>query len=319
MSDWLSIFAGLALLLGSAELLVRGSVWIALALGVTPMMVGLTLVAFGTSAPELVVGVTAALDDVPGIATGSVLGSNVANVALIVGLAATLKPIRHSPRTARFECRYLVTISAFLLLPLVAGTAIGRGHGVALLFALGTFTGLLFLREQRVRAARRAIAADAPPAIPDRSLPRVLLNVAFVLAGLVGLKFGGGVLVDGATGAARALGMTETVIGLTIVAIGTSLPELATSVVAARKGHPEIALGNVLGSNVFNVCMVLGTTSVIVPLPMSWTSEGPSVVIGLVLAATLALMLRRGGVRRGAGIALLATYVAYLGWSVYAG
>jgi cation:H+ antiporter len=317
MSDWISIAAGLVLLLVAAELLVRGSVWIALALGVSPMVVGLTLVAFGTSAPELVVGITAVLDDVPGIATGSVFGSNVANIALIVGLAATVRPIDHASKSAKFECRFLIVASAFLLIPLFAGTALTRGHGLILLGGLGAFTLFLLAREtRRRRAVRRAGEVEERPA---HRAGVAVLHALFVVAGLTGLKFGGEILVDGAVGVARTLGMTEAVIGLTIVAVGTSLPELATSVVAARKGHPEIALGNVLGSNVFNIGMVLGATAVIRPLPMDWRSEGPSVVVGLGLAVLLAILLRRGRLGRPVGIGLLLLYAAYVTGTVRAG
>ncbi|MBK8980390.1 MAG: calcium/sodium antiporter [Planctomycetes bacterium] len=311
--DWFWIALGLATLIAAADLLVRGSVWCALALGLSPMLVGLTLVAFGTSAPELVVSVTAALDGKPGFATGAVFGSNIANIGLIVGLSALLSPIRHAPRSAKFEVRYLLLTAVLGFVPLLAGTPVLRSHGIALLGLLVVFTLLLIRREQRHRAARRADPTPAVPAQIRRGPLAALLHVAFVAVGLVGLKFGGEWLVVGATGVARELGMSEVVIGMTIIAVGTSLPELATSLIAARKGHGEIALGNVLGSNVFNLCMVLGATAVISPVPMSWSAEGNAMGAALGMSLLLAVVLRYShGVGRAAGALLLVTYAGYV-------
>ena len=318
MNDWLSIAFGLTLLILAAEILVRGSVWCALALGVTPMMVGLTLVAFGTSAPELFVGISAATSDRPGFATGSVLGSNIANIGLIVGSAALLAPITHTPLSARFEVRYLLGVSLAIAAVAAASWTIGPPLAVGLLVALGAFTALLIRRESRARSRRRE--AGEEPADVARGPLATVLHVAMILGGLAGLKFGGDTLVDGAAGLARDFGMSEVVIGATVIAIGTSLPELAASVVAARRGHPELALGNVLGSNIFNVCMVLGVTALVRPLPTALADEGVASFVGLGLAAALAFLLRfRHGISRTAGAAMLLVYLGYVALAVLRG
>lgn len=310
--DWVWIVVGLATLIGAAELLVRGSVWCALAMGVRPMLVGLTLVAFGTSAPELFVGLASAFDGKPGFATGSALGSNIANIGVIVGLAAMLKPIEHTAHSARFEVRFLLLSCVAIFVPLLLDQPIGPVFGSFLLAALLAFTAILVTREKRHKRKAEAAGHELPAKV-DPTLAGGLLHVAFVLVGLTGLKFGGDWLVEGASGVARSLGMSETLIGMTILAVGTSLPELAASAVAARKGHPEIALGNVLGSNVFNICMVLGGTSLIAPLPMNWLEEGTAAAVGLALAIVLALLLRfRHGIGRIAGFGLLVAYAGYV-------
>jgi cation:H+ antiporter len=308
MHDGLEVALGLVLLLGGAEALVRGAVWLTLALGIPPMLVGVTLVAFGTSAPELVVAGRAGVEGAPGLAAGSVLGSNIANIALILGLAAAVKPITHAPRSARFECRYLLAVSALLLVPPILGRPLGRLEGISLLGLLVAFNVLLVMRELRRRGQHRE--DDDLADVGDRSPGRALAWLAIAAAGGAGLHFGGGFLVDGATGIAETFGVSNATIGLTVVALGTSTPELATSVVAARRGHSEIALGNVLGSNVFNVCLVLGTASVITPLPMDWHPEGTMAAIGLALTGVLVLLLYRGGIGRKAGMALVAAYAA---------
>ncbi len=325
MPDWLLIVTGFVLLIGAAELLVRGSVWCALALGVAPMTVGLTLVAFGTSAPELFVGLTAAWKGSPGIATGAALGSNVANIGLIIGTAALVRPIHHTPGSARFECRFLLLVSTLILVPVLLGQ-LERIGGICLLALLVVFSATLVRRETNRRADRkRAIAAgdDADAHVPAhirRGPAQAALHVAFVLSGLAGLKYGGDFLVDGASGIARTLGMSEFLIAQTVIAVGTSLPELATSAVAARRGHPEIALGNVLGSNIFNVCMVLGATSLVLPLPMSTHDEGPTALLGLAMAVALTLLLRtRGRISRATGLAFLFAWIGYVTLSIRLG
>jgi cation:H+ antiporter len=325
MTEWLLILGGFALLIGAAEFLVRGSVWCALSLGISPMTIGLTLVAFGTSAPELFVSLTAGLQGVPGIATGNALGSNVANIGLIVGTAALLRPIDHPPRSARFEVRFLLLVSTLILVPILLGE-LDRIGGILLLALLAMFTLQLLRRESRRRSDRKRAAADGDdvdshiPSHIERGIGPAVIHIAFVIGGLLGLKFGGDFLVQGGTDVARRLGLSEFVIGQTIIAVGTSLPELATSAVAARRGHPEIALGNVLGSNIFNICMVLGATATIVPLPMERHDEGPTTLLGLLMVIALAILLRyRGGVGRAAGLVLLLTWSAYVATIVMLG
>lgn len=303
---WLHTILGLAVLILGAELLVRGAVWIALALGVRPMTVGLTLVAFGTSAPELVVSLDAAALGKPGIALGTVLGSNLANILLIVGLAAAVKAIRIKPD--RLECNYLLLAAALTALPLAFDDRIERWMGIVMLVMLLVFTAQLLRREQRSRGYARS--GDAVLAFTAGGLAAHILLAAL---GVLGLKVGGDLLVAGASEVALQLGMGEAVVGMTIVAIGTSLPELATSVLAAQKGHPEICIGNVMGSNVFNVGMVLGVTATVFPLAAPWAETGPPVLAGAIAAALLVFLQRTtGGIQRAVGFSFLLGYAGYL-------
>ncbi len=306
---WLWILAGLVTLIVGAELLVRGSVWIALTLGMSKMMVGLTLVAFGTSAPELVVGLQSALSGSPGMATGTVLGSNIANIGLIVGASALIQPITTAPRSVRFELWFTLSAAVLVLLPLVLSDGtISRVWGSIYLAFIFAFTWILIRRH---RKSARTVETDEPD--PERGPFALIRHVVFIAIGLAGLKFGGEWLVDGASGVASEFGMTPELIGMTIVAVGTSLPELATAIVAARKGHPDLALGNVLGSNIFNVGMVLGATAVVCPLPMTWGTEGTAGFVGLGMVAFLVLAMKSGiGVTRREASVLLVAYFGYL-------
>lgn len=308
MLDALLVIAGLALLVVCADLFVRGAVWAAIALGVSPMVVGLTLVAFGTSAPELSSSLIAALEGRPGFASGNVLGSNFANLGLILGMTAVVAPIRHDSRSARFEIAWLLALGVAVFPPMLSG-AVSRWYGALLVLGLVVFTTWLVHRELHSRPARRreqssTVARDA------RSVAK---HVALIVGGLGGVIWGGDLLVRGAVGIATSSGMSDTLIGITIFAVGTSLPELVTSVVAARKGQPEIALGNVLGSNIFNIGLVLGSVACTVPMPLSWAGDGPVAGLGLLLSIVVGLSLRtRGGIGRRVGIALLTIYFGYM-------
>jgi len=312
MQAWLETVLGLVVLIAGAELLLRGAVWIALALGVRPMTVGLTLVAFGTSAPELVVGLESAATERSGIALGTVLGSNLANILLIVGLSATVKSIRVRPD--RLECNYLLFATALTAVPFLMGERVERWLGILLLAVVAMFTIQLLHRERSSR--RGAVIRERPP----MSVSGLLLHLLMVLLGVGGLKLGGDWLVSGASAVAIDLGMSEAMVGMTIVAIGTSLPELATSVLAARRGHPEICIGNVIGSNVFNSGMVLGATATVFPMPAPWDESGPLMVAGLCAAVFFVVLIRAtGGVPRGVGLLLLLGYAGFLASEVFRG
>jgi cation:H+ antiporter len=305
----LLILAGLCALITGAEVLVRGAVWIALRLGISPMTIGLTLVAFGTSAPELMVSLEAARLQRADIALSNVLGSNLANVLLIVGVAASMRRIRLY--VDRMECWFMLLATALAGVPYLLGTGIDRLLGSGMVVLLLCFCWLLLHRERRRPEAHRT-TATAPG-----GAPRWALNVAFVLLGLGLLKYGADWLIDGAIDVARVLGMSEVLIGMTIVAVGTSLPELATSVVAARRGHPEIAVGNILGSNIFNIGMVLGLTALVFPLPVAHAATGPLMVATAVSAVVLVAVLRQfQGVPRGVGAAFLLSWGGYVAWEI---
>lgn len=248
----MKILAGLGLLVVAGDLLVKGAVNLALRLGIPALIVGLTVVAFGTSAPEMMVSVAAVLDHNPGIALGNVIGSNTANILLVIGIPAIISVIRTDTTDTRES--YLLLIATSVLFILVCFMGPIRWPHAALLLA--TLAVILF-RQGRQALAHRASRTEEEIEGVDvhMSLTKVAL---FIAIGLVGLPFGADFLVDGASSIARAAGIPDTVIGLTLVAIGTSLPELATSVTAAVKGRADVALGNVIGSNIFNLLGIVG-------------------------------------------------------------
>jgi len=306
----LFLLLGLVLLYFGAEGLVRGSSSLALRLGLSPLVVGLTVVAFGTSSPELVVSLKAALDGQGAISVGNVVGSNICNIGLILGLCAMITPIATNSQIIRVDIPIMLGITAVALFVLANGH-LGRPEGI-LLFAL-----LLAYIFFSVRLARRR-PADALSAefgeevkISKRGLAVDLLMVA---GGLILLVFGARFLVDGAVIIARAFGWSEALIGLTIVAIGTSLPELATSLVAAVKKETDIAVGNIVGSNIFNLLGILGITAIVHPLQ----ADGVGMVDFAVMAAFSLVLwpmaFHQQRITRPEGAALLAGYVGYLFW-----
>lgn len=317
------IVGGLALLFIGAEALVRGASALALRLGLSTLLVGLTVVAFGTSAPELIVSAEAALNEVGGIAVGNVVGSNIANVALILGVSALIRPLRVQAQLVRLDLPLLIAASLVLSALLLDG-AIGRLEG------LGLVSGLVAYLVFSYRVARRAQAqlalyeeqlalydeTDSSGAASEEALPTggssFLVNGLLIVAGLGMLVLGANWLVSGAVAVAESAGVSQTVIGLTLVAIGTSIPELATSVVASARGADDLAVGNVVGSNLFNVLGILGVAALIHPLhapDLGW--EDLAVLVG---TALLILPLARSGfvLSRVEGALLASGYVAYV-------
>lgn len=315
MPDWapdfplLAILAGLVGLVVGADLLVRGAVWIALSFGMSHMAVGLTLVAMGTSLPELMVSLTAAQMGSNEIAMANVLGSNVANVLLIIGAAASLCAIRLKVRW--FELLFLLLATALAAVPFVVTQAMSRPVAGAMVAMLVVFCGWLLRRERS--------GGDTPghPRPPLPTLRGWVVHVALVAAGFALLAYGAEWLVDGAVVIAGSLGLSEAVIGMTVVAVGTSLPELATSVVAALRKQPEIAIGNVLGSNIFNVGAVLGVAALIRPFPVDVAALWPLMIATAVSAVALVVVLRAAaGVPRAVGTFFLLGYAGYLTFEV---
>lgn len=306
---WPAVLLGLVALVVGADLLVRGAVWIALAIGISRMTVGLTLVAMGTSMPELLVSLTAASEGHNEIALANVIGSNTLNVLVIVGAAAAIQAIHLS--VDRMELGYMLVATAMAGLPFLVGAEIGRPLAGGMIAMLALFCFQLLLRERRAAGQPHR----EPP--PRRALAGWLSHLGLVAAGLAMLHFGAEWLVDGSATAAARLGMTEAVIGMTIVAAGTSLPELATSVLAARKGHPEIAIGNIVGSNIFNVGSVLGISAMLRPFPVNVAELGPLMAITAISAVWITLELRlRRGVPRLTGVLFLVAYAAFLIWQI---
>lgn len=259
---FLLFLLGFVLLLGGAELLVRGASQIAVAAGISPLVVGLTVVAYGTSAPELAVSVQSAFAGNADLAVGNVVGSNISNILLVLGIAATLAPLAVARQLVRTSLPVMILVSVLMLVFGIDGT-INRWEGLAL------FAGALAFTWISIQTSRRAtrIAADETKdqAAPRTSVLRMILNLGLVVAGLGLLVLGAGWLVDGAVELAQWFGINELVIGLTIVAVGTSLPEIATSIVAAARGQRDIAVGNAVGSNIFNVLLVIGLSSAVAP------------------------------------------------------
>lgn len=308
LTDLLLVTVSLALLVAGAEGLVRGSASLALKLGLTPLMVGLTVVAFGTSSPELVVGIKAGLGGQGDITVGNVVGSNIFNIAVILGLTALICPVSAQWQLIKIDTPILVGLSGLLVVLLLDGR-LTRVEGAMLFAGLLAYT-LLNLRLAR-RATSAAVEAEFDEGIPQPT-GRWGTDFLLIAAGLGLLVYGSDLLVENAVSLARDLGVGEAVIGLTIIAAGTSMPELATSVVAALRREPDIALGNVIGSCIFNLLCILGVSALVVPIQSTGIRAlDYGMMIGC--SAVLLPMLRTGlRVSRWEGGLLLAAYGAYL-------
>lgn len=312
--DVLLLVVGIGILYFGAEWLVRGAARLAGSLGVSPIVVGLTVVSFGTSAPELVVCSVAALKGNSDLAVGNVMGSNLANMGLILGLTAIVRPLEVAARVVWREVPLMLLVTAAVY-PLAADHRLGRGDGALLLLALAAYLIFVF---QSVEDEAPEIVGEYREFLKESSASATrvsLLDVGLVMAGCGCLVLGGYAIVEAATGVAVYLGVSQVVIGLTVVAVGTSLPELATSVVAAMHNEADIAVGNVIGSNIFNIAGILGTASVLEPLRIADTvlvREIPSV---LVMSALLFPMLRTGWrIQRWEGAVLLGGYLGLGIW-----
>ncbi|WP_333684447.1 calcium/sodium antiporter [Pontibaca methylaminivorans] len=311
MMDILILLGGFAALIFGGELLVRGAVALAQRFNVPPLIIGLTLVSFGTSLPELVTSIEAAFAGSPGIAVGNVVGSNIINILLILGLAALISPLA-VPRAGFLRDGVTLSLATILCLVVVLVGALERWSGGVLLAVLATYLGIMLWRElHRPAGAGEGLTDDLPSPVQGGWVNAALALVAGLVLTILGAKY----MVAAAISIAAAAGMSETLIGLTIVALGTSMPELVTSVIAARKGHSAVALGNIIGSNIFNVLGILGVTAVVKPLRVP--DEIVSLDIWVMIAATVALLLfaRTGWrIERREGAALMAGYAAYIGW-----
>lgn len=309
LADILAVIAGLVLLFVGGEGLVRGSVAIAERLGLSKLLIGLTIVAFGTSAPELLVAVDAALNDAPEIALGNVVGSNIANVFLILGISVVIAPIVAWQRSAIRDAMVSV-LAALALFGLVQGDVIGRVEGGVLLAALLAYLAASYWLERR---ETNSVFGAETEEFEDIKFGRAWMPVVLVVGGIAALVFGADLLVTGSVAIAREFGVSDAVIGLSLVAIGTSLPELATAVVAAYRRHADVVLGNVIGSNIFNVLAILGITALIQPMAVAERFGNFDTLIVLASSVLLVFLLfaaKRIG--RWAGIGMLAAYVAYL-------
>jgi cation:H+ antiporter len=307
---------GLVLLVVGAELLVRGAAQLALRGGISPLVIGLTVVAFGTSAPEMAVSVKGALDGQEGIAIGNVVGSNIFNVLLILGLSAAVVPLAVASQLLRFDVPLMIAVSC-LMLAMGWDGSVSRGEG-ALLFA-----GILAYTGAMVYFGRRGAIDVSPtedlPLTPGR-LPLVF-DLAFVVVGLLLLVLGSRWLVQSAVEFAQWMGVSDLVIGLTVVAAGTSLPELMTSLMASLRGQRDIAVGNVVGSNLFNILAVLGLSAVAAPQGMAVAPAALAfdipVMIGVAVVC-LPIFFTGGEIARWEGLLLVGFYLAYTTYLVMA-
>lgn len=300
--EYLMLLGGLAGLFFGGESLVRGSVGIARKLSMSSLLIGLTVVGFGTSTPELLVSMDAALRGVPDIALGNVIGSNIANILLIVGVSAVVWPIAVSGGTLGRDTAVMLG-AAVVLVPFFALGDLGRVAGG---FMFAALIGYLVFAYRQSRSAP-ASSADLPEAVSN-----VWLSIVWVVAGLAMLMVGAHYLVEGAVTIARTFGVSEAFIGLTIVAVGTSLPELATSLIAALKKQSEIAIGNIIGSNIFNILGILGLTAVVSPIPVADRFLMFDLPVMIAVSIGLTLMLRRPQIGRIPGIIMLVLYAGYV-------
>ncbi|MCA9595613.1 MAG: calcium/sodium antiporter [Myxococcales bacterium] len=297
---------GVVALYFGAEWLVRGAAGLARMLGVSPLVVGLTVVSYGTSAPELAVSTVAALDGKSDIALGNVVGSNIANIGLILGITALIAPPLVQGSLLRRELPVLLLATAAIPVFLMGGE-IHRWEGI--LLVLGA---LLFTIATLKWSGRASPESEELPDVPEAGGSKIGLALLSLL-GLGVLLVGGKVFVTGAVGMALQLGMSERVVGLTVVAVGTSLPELAASLVAAMRGHSEIAVGNVVGSNIFNVLLILGTASALRPITGDLSAMRLDLaVVGLLTVLCVISMRAQRRIPRWEGGVFLAIYVSFL-------
>lgn len=301
--------AGLLLLYLGGEALVRGASSLALRMRISPLVIGLTVVAFGTSAPELAVSLEASLGGVGDIALGNVIGSNIANIALILGVTALVRATRVEARILRIDAPLMV-LASLLLVVMLADGGLARFEGGLLLAGLAAWIGFTALA---ARKESQGVRQEFSQGVPH-SLSRVAIAVLFVFGGIGALVVGGRLLIDAAVAIAAAAGVSQAVIGLTIVAVGTSLPEFAASVVAAVRGHGDIAVGNVVGSNLFNVLGILGIATLVTPLgrgAIDWMTLGVFVGVALLIVP---LLYTQRQLSRVEGAGLLLVYAGYVAW-----
>ena len=307
---------GLVVLVVGADVMVRGASRLAVSFGVSPLVVGLTVVAFGTSAPEMAVSVGSALAGTPDLAIGNVVGSNIANVLLILGISALITPLLVDEQIIRQEIPIMIGASALLVVMALDGN-IGLLESIVLFALVIAYTVFLVIQSRR---ASKAVQDEFETGIPTSTWDsHWAVQIGLIAAGLVMLVVGADWLVDSAVAFARAFGVSDLVIGLTVVAVGTSMPEIATSIVAAMRGQRDIAVGNVVGSNVFNILAVLGAAGIAsgVGLPVSEAARNFDLWVMLAVAfACLPIMITGREIARWEGVVFLAYYAAYTAWLV---
>ena len=302
---------GLILLVLGGEGLVRGSSALAARFGVTPLLIGLTIVAFGTSSPELVVSLQAALKGNSDISLGNIIGSNIGNIGLILGISALIMPLKVQVQIIRKEIPFMILISVLIAALILTVDSFSFVHG--LIFFLMLITYLFFA----IKNSKKEVITEE---IIEEYTPQKLnagLSIVFIIAGLAGLIFGSDLFVKGAVEVAKIFGISDLVIGLTIVAIGTSLPELVTSVIAAIKKETDIAIGNIVGSNIFNILGILGITGMVKEINLNSITYADLGIFLLFAVIILPLSRTKFVLQRWEGALLLAVYAGYVAYLVY--
>lgn len=319
---WLLLVVGLVLLVAGAEALVRGAVRVASRLGLSPLIIGLTVVAFGTSSPELFVSLQASLNGQADLSLGNVVGSNIFNVLAILGISAVIAPLSVSRQLIRFDVPLMIGVSFLLLLFSVDGM-LGQSDGIVLLLGIVAYTTFLIVqgRKEGNDAIDDEYAQEYGKAITARSPLAVGLDVGLIGLGLGLLAGGSQLLINSSVAIARSWGVSEIVIGLTIVAAGTSLPELFTSVVASLRGERDIAVGNVVGSNIFNILAVLGVAGSVAPdgiviVQSALYFDIPVMIV--VAIACLPVFFSDRSIDRWEGLLFLSYYIAYTAYLIFA-
>ena len=320
--DILFIIIGVALVLWGADRLTEGASALARRMNVPEIVIGLTIVAAGTSAPELFVSLVSALKGTPDLAVGNVVGSNTMNTLLIVGVTAMVAPMAISRSTVKKDIPFTVLASVLMVVACmdatmslsISGHVISRLDGILLLAGFAVFMGYTF---NEARKGTSEPAGEAAPADKQAKTVSAWLSGLYVVIGLACLVAGSNLFVDSASSVAASLGVSEGVIGLTIVAGGTSFPELATSVVAARKGQSALAIGNVIGSNVFNILMIIGITAVVCPMQIQGITIIDLSVMMISVLMLWAFSFTKFTVERWEGAVLTLFYAVYLGWLLY--
>lgn len=316
MLDFVFLIGGIGVIILSANWLVDGASAIAKKYNIPDIVIGLTIVSFGTSAPELVVNVFSALEGATDIAIGNVVGSNISNILLIVGVSSIVFPLSIQSSTKWKEIPF--SLLAAIALGLLANDSFFNGGGENKINCADGIVLLLFLTIYMVYAFQMARTSKVEEAVDSIKIIAMKKSIFLILVGLAGLYFGGKYLVEGAVNIALNLHMDEKVIGITIIAIGTSLPELATSIVAATKKKTDIAVGNVIGSNIFNIFFILGITSTIKPLHFN-PSINVDILMVLVASALLfisTITFGKSKVDRSEGIVFVLIYIAYITYSI---
>ncbi len=311
------VAVGLAMLFAGSEFLIRGSVKIAKRMHISQLVIGLTVVAFGTSTPELVVSINSALEGQADISLGNIIGSNIVNIGLILGLSAAIFPIAVHIKTIRREIPIMLAVS-LIIIPISLDGTISQIDGAFLVISLIAFIYFSYRQSKKENTQIPLIIDDNRENSISNNLAftPLIKNILFVIIGIILLYFGSSFTVDNAVSIANSLGISERIIGLTIIAIGTSLPELITSVGAARKKHADLSIGNIIGSNIFNVLSILGISSLIIGIKVNFTIFIDYIVMIGFSAALIPVMKSGFIITKKEGYILVTAYLLYLGFLI---